>query len=383
MRSINYGKQKISQEDIDAVCACLEGEFLTQGPKVPELEQKIISYCKAGDALAVSSGTAALHCAYAALGVTRGDVVWVPPITFSATANAAVICGAVVDFIDVDPVTGNVTAVELEKKIREYKQASKVLPRVLTVVHMAGEPCQIHSIGEICAANGIKLVEDACHALGATYSEDLTKVGSNQFADATTFSLHPVKTITSGEGGIITFTDTKLAKTARTFASNGIDRQNHPDGHPWNAAQVAIGLNYRLSEIQASLALSQLAKIDLFIETRRKIAKAYKSGIHNSFFLHPSSNFDASSWHLYVLRVNKTNTTRNRNEFISILRSRGINSLVHYPPLYSHPFFYMPDGADRFPGAQEYADTALTIPLHASLSNEDVSYVIETINELE
>ncbi|VXA80832.1 MULTISPECIES: UDP-4-amino-4,6-dideoxy-N-acetyl-beta-L-altrosamine transaminase [Aeromonas] len=361
---IPYGRQSISEADIEAVVEVLRSDFLTQGPVVPRFEQAVADYCGACFGVAVNSGTAALHIACLALGVGQGDWVWTSPISFVASANCALYCGAQVDFVDIEPDTGNMCALELERKLIVAK-AEGHLPKVVIPVHFAGLPCDMKEIHSLGREYGFRIIEDACHALGARYHGEPT--GNGRYSDITVFSFHPVKIITTGEGGMAMTNDPALAKTMRMLRSHGITREpedfiNEPDG-PWYYEQQMLGFNYRMTDIQAALGLSQMSNLDAWIAKRSEIARRYFETLAPELLPRYFSPERRSAFHLYVHHV----APEHRQALFQRLRENGVGANVHYMPIYKQPCYQkwgqMPQSiADQF-----YAG-AITLPLFPALS---------------
>jgi UDP-4-amino-4,6-dideoxy-N-acetyl-beta-L-altrosamine transaminase len=333
---IPYGRQSISEDDIQAVVDVLRSDFLTQGPVVPQFEQCVADYCNAQFGVAVNSGTAALHIACLALGVGSGDWVWTSPISFVASANCALYCGAQVDFVDIEPDTGNMCAVELARKLDIAEKEGK-LPKVVIPVHFAGLPCDMKAIHALSQRYGFSIIEDACHALGARYYDEPT--GNCHYSDITVFSFHPVKIITTGEGGMAMTNNPQLAKTMRMLRSHGITREaedfiNEPDG-PWYYEQQMLGFNYRMTDIQAALGLSQMARLEEFLAKRRAIAANYQAELPRPK-LEVLANREnrLSAWHLFVIKV----PAERRKELFEQLRESEIGVNVHYMPISKQHF---------------------------------------------
>lgn len=374
---IPYGRQSISQQDIDAVIEVLKSDFLTQGPVVPRFEQAVADYCGAGFGVAVNSGTAALHIACLALGVGPGDWVWTSPISFVASANCALYCGAQVDFVDIEPDTGNMCAQELARKLAIAKQEGK-LPKVVIPVHFAGLPCDMQAIHTLAQEYGFRIIEDACHALGARYHDEPT--GNGRYSDITVFSFHPVKIITTGEGGMAMTNDPALTKTMRMLRSHGITREpedfiNEPDG-PWYYEQQMLGFNYRMTDIQAALGLSQMTRLDEFLAKRREIAASYHNELPRHIGSLATRQARLSAWHLYVIRVKQSA----RNEVMDKLRKKHISANVHYIAINTQPFHMMTLG--KTPTAASFSQSAITLPLYPNLSQSDFRSIIRHLSEI-
>lgn len=371
---IPYGRQDISQDDIDSVIATLTSDFLTQGPAVPAFEAAISKHCGVRHAVAVNSATSALHIACLALGVGPGDVVWTSPITFVASANCALYCGADVDFVDIDDRTWNMCPRKLAAKLEQAKQTGR-LPKVVIPVHLCGQSCDMAAIGALAKTYGFKIIEDASHAIGAEY--DGAPVGNCAHSDIVVFSFHPVKIITTAEGGLCTTNDAELAHSMQLFRSHGITRDSNkmthaPDG-PWYYQQVTLGLNYRMTDMQAALGLSQMSRLQQFVTRRREIAARYDEKLNGSGLLLPTLiEAAASSWHLYVVRVQSDM----RLKVFEGLRKADIGVNVHYIPVPSQPC-YRNLGHDPalYPTAMQYYAGAISIPVYASMTDEKVDYV--------
>jgi UDP-4-amino-4,6-dideoxy-N-acetyl-beta-L-altrosamine transaminase len=374
---ISYGKQSINQDDIDAVVDVLRSDFLTQGPRVAEFENDLANYCGSQYAKTVSNGTAALHLAYLAIGLKQGDIVWTTPNTFVATANAALYCGATVDFIDIDSKTYNLSINSLKKKLVRAKKGN-TLPKLVVPVHFSGQSCEMKEIWALSKEYGFKIVEDACHALGGEYLSK--KVGSCEYSDMAVFSFHPVKMITTGEGGAIMTNDKGLDDKIALLRSHGITKdvsqfKNESDGD-WYYEQQALGFNYRLTDIQAALGISQLKRLDSFVVKRREIAKRYLSELQDITlpYQHPDTN---SSWHLFVIQV------KNRKAIQQRLKGQGIGSQIHYIPVVSQPYYQdMGHNIKQYPATDVYYQSALSIPLYCDFSSVEQELVISSIKAL-
>lgn len=368
---IPYGRQSISEADIEAVVEVLRSDFLTQGPVVPRFEQAVADYCGASFGVAVNSGTAALHIACLALGVSAGDWVWTSPISFVASANCALYCGAQVDFVDIEPDTGNMSVDELEKKLGLAKKEGK-LPKVVIPVHFAGLPCDMQAIHALSQEYGFRIIEDACHALGARYQDE--PIGNSRYSDITVFSFHPVKIITTGEGGMAMTNDPSLAKTMRLLRSHGITREaedfiNEPDG-PWYYEQQLLGFNYRMTDIQAALGLSQMANLETWILKRGALARCYFEALAPERLTRYFSPERRSAFHLYVHHV----APEQRTQLFSQLRDQGIGANVHYMPIYKQPW-YQRWAPGPLPHAEQFYAGAITLPLFPCLQIEQQDMV--------
>jgi len=378
---IPYGKQSISQDDINAVIDVLNSDWLTQGPKVPAFENAIAEYCGANHACATNSATSALHIACLALGVGKGDIVWTSPISFVASSNCALYCGAEVDFVDIDLETGNMSVAALKEKLATAKQ-HKRLPKVVIPVHLAGQSCDMTAINALAKEYGFKVIEDASHAIGAKYQGK--PVGSCTHSDITVFSFHPVKIITSAEGGMAVTNCEALDKKMKRLRSHGIT--NHPDeltepNHgPWYYQQIELGFNYRMTELQAALGLSQLKQLDNFISIRNQIAEDFDKYFTSQGLEPLKQKSDSySSYHLYILKINFT-TQQQQAQMVTRLREQGVQAHLHYIPIFLQPY-YQELGVNKcdFSQSMQYYQQAMTIPLHPSLSSQDIDYIKQTV----
>ena len=375
---IPYGRQDISDADVEAVVDVLRSDFLTQGPAVPAFEQAVAAYCGAAHAVAVNSATSALHIACLALGVGPGDLVWTSPITFVASSNCALYCGADVDFVDVEPGTANMSVAALEAKLRDAA-ASGRLPKVVIPVHLAGTSCDMAAIGRLAHDYGFAVVEDASHAIGARYRD--RPVGACEHSAIAVFSFHPVKIITTGEGGLATTNDPALAQRMELLRSHGITRDprlmsGEPDG-PWYYEQVALGFNYRMTDLQAALGTSQMARLDAFVARRHEIAAWYDehlAGMPLDLPLRPDDTY--SALHLYVVQLRLDQIGRSHREVFEALRADGIGINLHYIPVHLQPYYAQLGFASGLcPEAERYYGRAITIPLHPGLDEADLEAV--------
>ncbi len=378
--TIPYGRQQIDQRDIEAVTRVLKSEFLTQGPVVPQFERAVASYCGALRGVAVNSATSALHLACLALGVGKGDWVWTSPITFVASANCAIYCGAFVDFVDIDQKTYNMSADSLEAKLLEAEKFG-TLPKVVIPVHLCGQSCEMDRINVLAKRFGFFIIEDASHAIGAKYKD--APVGNCRYSDITVFSFHPVKIITTGEGGMAMTNDAALAGKMERLRSHGITRDpsemsGTPDG-PWFYQQIDLGFNYRMTDIQAALGISQLAKLDQFVAERQRLADVYDRLVPDETAVKPWCNPDAySSFHLYVLQLNLTFMKTTQSEVFERLRRNGILVNLHYIPVYRHQYFRSAGHTEtNLPNAEHYYAHAITLPLYPGLELEQQREVVE------
>jgi UDP-4-amino-4,6-dideoxy-N-acetyl-beta-L-altrosamine transaminase len=378
---IPYARQTVSDKDVQAVVDVLRSDFLTQGPKVPEFETEIARLVGAEHCVAVNSATSGLHVACLALGVGPGDVVWTSAISFVASANCARMCGAEVGFVDIDPLTLNISSKELRRRL-EIAAHGGVLPKVLIVVHMAGQPADMREIAEICAQYSVLILEDASHAIGARYESQA--VGSCEYSQAVVFSFHPVKIITTGEGGAVTTNSPSLAKTMRLLRSHGITRNQdefeNQSADPWYYEQQLLGFNYRMTDMQAALGLSQLNRAEENLIRRKEIARFYHaalSGVGDLQLPHADSPSETEdhAWHLYVVRTQK------RKALYDYLREHHIFAQVHYFPLHLMPHYRTTFGygPGLCPQAERFYSECLSIPMYPSLSQEQLSYVVDAI----
>lgn len=378
---IQYGRQSIDAADIEAVVEVLKSDFLTQGPRVPRFEQALSSYCGAVQGVAVCNATAALHLACRALDLGPGDMLWTSPITFVASANCALYCGATVDFVDIDPRTYNISIDRLAEKL-EKAERERRLPKIVVPVHFAGQSADMRSIGELARRYGFKVIEDASHAVGAHY--DHRPVGDCRYSDIAIFSFHPVKIITTGEGGMAMTNDPDLAKRMALLRSHGITRDaaelDSAHEGAWYYEQHALGFNYRMTDIQAALGYSQLQRLDYLVECRRKLAARYDREFEGLRLTrpwqHPETN---SSWHLYVIRVEAAVHA----SVYEGLRQAGIGVNLHYVPVPRQPYYRALgfDPAD-WPEAARYYAEAITLPLYPDLSEEDRDHVVVAVKDV-
>lgn len=378
---IPYGRQIIGDDDIEAVETVLRSDFLTQGPVVPRFERAVADRVGAGHAVAVNSATSALHIACLALDLGPGDVLWTSPVTFVASANCARYCGAEVDFVDIDPETFNICADALEAKLDAAARASR-LPKVIVSVHMCGQSPDMARIAALAGAHGVRIIEDASHSIGADYLG--APVGNCAYSDITVFSFHPVKIITTAEGGMATTNDADLAARMERLRSHGITRDadlmtHEPDG-PWYYQQLELGWNYRMTEMQAALGLSQMDRLDAFVARRRALADVYAAALTDLPLRRPGRMEGAdSSWHLYVIRLD--DPTRHRATF-EALRAAGIGVNLHYIPVHLQPYYRkLGFGPGDFPAAEDYYARAISIPLHAGLTDEEQDTVVAALGE--
>lgn len=381
---IPYGKQDINQKDIDAVVEVLKSDFITQGPKVLEFEQTIASLCNVKHAVAVNSATSALHIACLALGVGQGDIVWTTPISFVASSNCALYCGANVDFVDIDITSGNMSVACLSDKL-ELAQKNNALPKIIITVHLAGNSCEMEKIGALAKQYNVAVIEDASHAVGASYKN--SKVGSCLYSDITILSFHPVKVITSAEGGMALTKSHELDKKMRLYRSHGVTNdqaQMTEQSHgPWYYQQITLGFNYRMTELQAALGVSQTHRLANFVEKRNELAQVYDQAFENCSLTSLIPADDCySAYHLYIVLLSSQNKAQHK-QVITSLRDKGIFAHVHYIPIHLQPF-YQELGFKKgdFPVAEDYYSRAISLPLHPQLSDDEQQYVIDTVLEV-
>lgn len=378
---IPYGRQDISEADIAAVCEVLASDFLTQGPCVPAFEAAFCKLTGATQAVATNSATSALHLACLALGIGPGDLVWTSPITFVASANCARLCGAEVDFVDVDADSFNICPEAFERKLCAAERAGR-LPKALVAVHMCGQSPDLEKISESARSRGINIIEDASHAVGASYLD--AAVGSCRFSDIAVFSFHPVKILTTAEGGLATTNSPELAQRMADLRSHGITRDPsrmrfEPDG-PWYYEQLALGLNYRMTDLQAALGLSQLDRLAEFLNRRRELAARYEDGLSELPIWLPGRVHGAdSAWHLYVVRLQDASC---RAAVFTELRAAGIGVNVHYIPVYLQPYYRdLGFREGHCPVAEDYYARAISIPMFAALTETEQDYVMDALGQ--
>jgi len=382
MRFIPYGRQDINQDDIDAVINVLKSDFLTQGPVVPAFEQAVAAYCGVQHAIAVNSATSALHIACLALGVGNGDKVWTSPITFVASANCALYCGATVDFVDIDSRTYNLCPISLERKLQQAERDG-CLPKVVIPVHLCGQPCEMDKIYALAKRYGFKIIEDASHAIGGKYKGE--PIGNLRYSDITVFSFHPVKIITTAEGGMALTNDVELANKMDLLRSHGITRDiekmtHVPDG-AWYYQQIDLGFNYRMTELQGALGLSQLQRLDAFVTRRHDLAERYNDLLANLPislpWQHPNSY---SAWHLYVIRLKLSQISKTHREVFDSLRQLGVGVNVHYIPVHTQPYHKkMGFNIGDFKGAENYYAEAISLPIFQAMSNSQQDLVVDAV----
>lgn len=382
---IPYARQSIDQSDIDAVIEVLQSDFLTQGPQVPLFEEALCKHSNSRFSLALNSGTSALHLACLALSVGPGDTLWTSPITYVASANCAFYCGADVDFVDIDPISFNISVVELRKKLRIARK-NHSLPKVLVAVHMAGNPCVMQEIKILSDEFGFKIIEDASHALGGVYKNE--PIGSCRYSDITVYSFHPVKIITTAEGGAALTNDSDLYQDMALRRSHGITRDEslmHGEKHgPWHYQQIELGYNYRMTEIQAALGISQLKRLSEFMRSRAHIVKRYSELLKGLPLRLPEPlEGSSSAWHLYIVRLMKNESKLSHLQLFHALHEQGVIVNLHYMPIYLQPYFNsrLKTPIDC-PEADSYYSEAISLPMFASMTDQEVETVAEVLHKI-
>jgi UDP-4-amino-4,6-dideoxy-N-acetyl-beta-L-altrosamine transaminase len=384
MDLIPYGRQDITAEDVAAVTEALNSDWLTQGPAVPRFERAVAAYCNVGHAVAVNSATSALHIACLAMGLRNGDWLWTSPNTFVASANCGLYCGAQVDFVDIDPRTFNMSATALAQKLAAAKAAGK-LPKIVIPVHFAGQSCDMEVIAELAREYGFRLIEDASHAIGGRYRG--LPVGSCRYSDITVFSFHPVKIVTTAEGGMAVTNDAALAERMKMLRTHGITREPSemvgPSQGPWYYEQVALGFNYRMTDILAALGCSQINRLDAYVARRHEIAGIYDDAFRLLPVVTPLHQPGAhSAMHLYVVRLRLDEISVGRREVFLSMRAKGIGVNVHYIPVHLQPYYArMGFRPNDFPEAERYYAEAISLPMFPALTREQQSAVIRALRE--
>ena len=378
----SYGRQLIDDQDVEEVCSVLRSDFLSQGPKLSEFEDKVAEYCGAKYCVALSNGTAALHLACEVLGISSGDTGWTSPLSFVASANCIRYCGANVDFVDIDIDTFNISPANVKNKFEQAKREN-ILPKVIIPVHFAGQSCDMGEIKEIADFYGCKVVEDACQSLGGEYLD--TKIGACRYSHITVFSLHPVKSITTGEGGLLLTNDADIYEQVKIMRAHGIvrgDKVNNKSFGPWHAEMHMNGYNYKITDFQCALGKSQLKKLDSYVEKRTVLAQRYKENL-KGLPVHFQVALDKaiSAWHMFVILIDFEKIGKTKTEVYKELKRRGINLSVHYYPIHLNPFYQeLGFGEGMFPNVEEYYKKAFTLPLHPGLELRDIDYVCAQIH---
>ncbi len=381
---IPYGRQEISQADIDAVVDVLRSDFLTQGPMVPRFEQSVAAHVGARHALAVNSATSALHIACLALGLGPGDWLWTSPVTFVASANCGLYCGARVDFVDIDPRTFNLCPQALARKLEQAEREGR-LPKVVVPVHLCGQPADMAAIHALAQRYGFKVIEDASHAIGGKYRSDF--IGSGRYSDITIFSFHPVKIITTAEGGMALTNDDELARRMALLRSHGITRDpaqmTHAADGPWYYQQIDLGFNYRMTELQAALGVSQMQRLDDFVARRHQLARRYDELLAGLPLSTPWQHPDGySGLHLYVIRLDAAVPGPRHLDVFESLRAQGIGVNLHYIPVHSQPYYQgLGFQAGDFPEAEQYYREAISLPMYHLLTYEQQDEVVSAVKK--
>ena len=381
---IPYGKQDINQVDIDSVVDVLQSDFLTQGPQVPLFEKKVSDYCGSKFGVAVNSATSALHVACLALGLGKGDWLWTSPNTFVASANCGLYCGSRIDFVDIDPLTYNLSTEELEKKLIQAKKDNK-LPKIVIPVHFAGQSCDMQKIHSLSKEYGFKIIEDASHAIGGRYLD--RPIGGCQYSDITVFSFHPVKIITTAEGGLATTNDKDLLGRMQLFRSHGVTRDpelmTKEAKGDWYYQQIELGFNYRMTELQAALGVSQMERLDEFVTLRHKHQKRYNELLKKLPIITPYQDLDSySALHLYPIQIKTDKLKSTRREIFEMLRASGIGVNIHYIPVHTQPYYKnMGFKKGDYPNAENYYKTAISIPIFQGLTLKMQNKIVEVLKK--
>ena len=383
---IPYGRQQISNDDIKAVVKTLKSDWLTQGPSIQKFEKAISDKVGANYAIASNSATSSLHLACKALDLKKDELVWTSPNSFVASANAAIYCGAKVDFVDIDPLSYNMCVEKLEAKLKQAKK-NNFLPKIVIPVHFAGQPCNMKAIKKLSRIYKFRIIEDASHSIGATY--DNQAVGNCKYSDITVFSFHPVKIITTAEGGIATTNQKKIAEKMRRYCSHGITRDKNifkevSEDEIWNYQQISLGFNYRMNDIQASLGISQLKKVKEFVSIRHDIANFYNDQLSGTGIVLPyQSKATFSSYHLYPIRVSNDKCGVSQVKLYDYLREKNIGVNLHYIPIYRHPYFEKLGFKKGYcKEAELHFREVISLPIHPGLSSLNQRYIVEKIKEL-
>ncbi|MGP3792096.1 UDP-4-amino-4,6-dideoxy-N-acetyl-beta-L-altrosamine transaminase [Pseudomonas sp. B392_1p] len=381
---IPYGRQDISQADIDTVVAVLRSDFLTQGPQVPRFEQCVARHVGAAYSVAVNSATSALHIACLALGLGPGDRLWTSPITFVASANCGLYCGAEVDFVDIDPRTYNLCAQALARKLEQAEREGK-LPKIVVAVHLCGQPCEMQAIHDLAKHYGFKVIEDASHAIGGRYQSEF--IGNCRYSDITVFSFHPVKIITTAEGGMALTNNAELASKMALLRSHGITRDpaqmTHEADGPWYYQQIDLGFNYRMTEMQAALGNSQMERLDQFVARRHQLANRYDDLLADLPVTTPWQHPDGySGLHLYVIRLQLGKIARTHRQVFEAMREQGIGINLHYIPVHTQPYYQrMGFRQGDYPEAERYYAEAISLPMFQTMSEAQQDEVVAALNK--
>lgn len=382
---IYYGKQSISEEDIKAVEGVLRSDFLTQGPAIERFERSVADYCGAKYAVAVCNATSALHIACLAAGLEAGDMLWTSPITFVASANCGRYCGASVDFVDIDEKTYNMSVTALEDKLMRARKENDA-PKVVVPVHLAGQSCDMARIKALSEEYGFTVIEDASHAVGADYLD--TKVGSCAFSDMAVFSFHPVKIITTGEGGMVLTNHRELYEKLMLYRSHGItrdpDKMTHPSDGSWYYQQIELGCNYRMTDIQAALGVSQMTRLDAFVARRRELAARYDALLQELPLATPHvMEGTAPSWHIYVVRMVLDQIGKTKQQIFEEMKEQGIVLNLHYIPVHRQPYYEkLGFRQGDFPESEKYYEEAFTLPLYYDLTNDEQDEIIRAFRSV-
>ena len=380
---IPYGRQEITKEDIEAVVAVLQSDYLTQGPQVPRFEKIVANHVGATHALAVNSATSALHIACLALGLGPGDWLWTSPITFVASANCGLYCGAQVDFVDIDPRTYNLCPEALEEKLAFAAESGK-LPKVVVVVHLCGQPCDMAAIHALSQRYGFRIVEDASHAIGGKYKGEF--IGNGRYSDVTVFSFHPVKIVTTAEGGMALTNSDELAHKMALFRSHGITRDaahmTHAADGPWYYQQIDLGYNYRMTELQAALGVSQMQRLNAYVTRRHELASRYDERLAALPITIPWQHPDSySGLHLYVIRLQLDRISKTHRQVFEALRAQGVGVNLHYIPIHTQPYYArMGFKVGSFPQAERYYSEAISLPMFQTLTNAQQDAVVDALS---
>ena len=382
---IPYGRQDIQQADIDAVLEVLKSDFLTQGPQVPAFEQKVAEHVGAKHALAVNSATSALHIACLALGLGEGDWLWTSPVTFVASANCGLYCGAQVDFVDIDPHTYNLCTQALEAKLEQAEKEGR-LPKVVVPVHLCGQPCDMQAIHTLSRRYGFRIIEDASHGIGGKYQGEY--IGNSRYSDITVFSFHPVKIITTAEGGMALTNDDELVNRMNLLRSHGITRDpaqmTHESEGPWYYQQIALGFNYRMTDLQAALGIAQLERLDEYVARRHTLAKRYDALLEELPVKTPWQHPDSySGLHLYAIRLQLGAINKTHRQVFEALRENGIGVNLHYIPVHSQPYYQaMGFQPDDFPESIAYYSEAISLPMYPTMTEAQQNEVLSVLKEV-